>query len=325
MTWIYISIFVVSGIVSALAAVQLSKHADTISRLTNIGGVLAGTILLATATSLPELTTTISASLIGNADIAVGNGFGSVLFNIFMLFLLDIYFRNKRLFLNVSHSHIYTGVIGLLLCGVSAVSLALNLSLSFSIIGLTSIAIALIYTFGMWFISKVHKTPEDEDEQHFSENPSVRHSIKYFILYGIVILVFGSALSISGDAISQNTAISASAVGSILVAFATSIPDALGVFTALKLGNVNLAIGAILGSNVFNILVIAIGDIFYFDGNIWGGTSSDLVYVAIAGFILTALVMIIIKRDHARNSFTYVLPSLAAIITYLIAVGIIFM
>ncbi|MFB4165268.1 hypothetical protein ACE1TI_16020 [Alteribacillus sp. JSM 102045] len=91
-------------------------YADIISKQTKLGGMLAGTILLAVATSLPELTSTLSAAVIGNADIAVGNGIGSILFNIFVLFLLDLYFRKKRLFLGVSDNHVYTGIIALILC-----------------------------------------------------------------------------------------------------------------------------------------------------------------------------------------------------------------
>lgn len=324
MTWIYIIIFIISAIISAISAIKLSKHADTISKQTKLGGVLTGTILLAVATSLPELTATISASLIGSADIAVGNGLGSVLFNIFVLFVLDLHFRNKRLFLRVSDTHIYTGVIALLLCVITAAGLAMNASFSLLNIGMTSFIIAFIYGGGMWFISKTQKTDSvEKEETTFTTNSTVRQTVKKFILYAIVIFVFGSSLSLSGDAIAQNTGISASIIGSILVAFATSIPDAMGVYTALKLANVNMAIGTILGSNVFNILVIAIGDLFYFRGDIWQDTSNDLMYMSIVGFLLTALVMTIVKRDHTRNTFTYILPSSVAVVMYLIVIGFI--
>ncbi|MGM0847281.1 MAG: sodium:calcium antiporter [Bacillota bacterium] len=326
MTWIYISIFIISAFISALSAVQLSKHADTISKQTKLGGVLAGTILLAVATSLPELTTTVSASIIGNADIAVGNGLGSILFNTLVLFALDIYFRSKRLFLRVSHTHIYTGVIALLLCVVTAAGLIINSSFSVWNIGLTSFIVVIIYVGGMWFISKKQQEePASEKiETNISENSSIRPVIQKFILFSIAIFLFGSALSLSGDAISQSTGLSASFIGSFLVALATSLPDAMGVFMALRLGNVNMAIGAILGSNIFNILVIAIGDVFYFQGSIWQDTNNELIYISFVGFLLTALVMIIIKRDRTRNGFTYILPSLMAVVSYLIVIGIVF-
>ncbi|WP_223703401.1 sodium:calcium antiporter [Sutcliffiella deserti] len=325
MTWFYISIFIISAIVSAVSAIHLSRHADTISKQTRLGGFLAGTILLAVATSLPELTTTVSASIIGSADIAVGNGLGSILFNTLVLFALDIHFRKKRLFLQVAHTHIYTGVIALLLCVITAIGLTINFSYSVMNIGLTSFVVTTVYVAGMWFISKTQKKePSAEKAQtKLTENTSIRQAALKFVLFSIAIFVFGSALSLSGDAISKSTGISATIIGSFLVALATSLPDAMGVYMALKLGNVNMAIGAILGSNVFNILVIAIGDMFYFRGSIWQDTSDELAYISFVGFLLTALVMIIVKRDRTRNSFTYILPSLLAVASYLIVIGLV--
>ncbi|WP_158735991.1 sodium:calcium antiporter [Alteribacillus sp. YIM 98480] len=320
--------FIAAAIVSAISAIRLSKYADIISKETKIGGLLAGTILLAVATSLPELTTTISASIIGNADIAVGGGLGSILFNIFVLLVLDIFFRNKRLFLHVSDNHIYTGIIALLLCVVSATGLAVNLAFSIVSIGITSITVALIYLLGMWFISSKQNSNNGNTSAEKSSNISdtkiaINQAIRGFILFALVIFVSGSTLSLSGDAMAQNTGISASAVGSILIALATSIPDAMGVFMALKLANVNMAIGTILGSNLFNILVVAIGDIFYFKGSIWQDTSDEMMYLSFVGFFLTAIVMLIIKRDRTRNTFTYISPSMIAVVSYLIVIGFI--
>ncbi|WP_113928783.1 sodium:calcium antiporter [Bacillus sp. P14.5] len=326
MTWIYISIFFISAVISSLSAVHLSKHADTISKQTRMGGFLAGTILLAVATSLPELTTTVSASVIGSADIAAGNGLGSILFNTLVLFVLDIYFRKKRLFLRVSHTHIYTGVIALLLCVISAGGLLINHSFSVLNVGLTSFVVAIIYGGGMWLLSrtKLEEPSTEENGNKVSENTSIRMAVRKFILFSIAIFIFGSVLSLSGDAISRSTGLSATVVGSFLVALATSLPDAMGVFMALRLGNINMAIGAILGSNIFNILVVAIGDVFYFEGSIWQDTSNDIIYISFIGFVLTAIVMIIIKRDRTRNSFTYILPSLTAVVSYLLVMGFLF-
>ncbi|MFZ4453642.1 hypothetical protein [Salibacterium aidingense] len=106
------------------------------------------------ATSLPELTATISASIIGNADIAAGNGLGSIIFNLFFLFLLDIHFRNRRLFLHVSDHHLYTGVIGLLLCAVTSAGLILHYPLYLFGISIISVLVGFVYYGDMWYISK---------------------------------------------------------------------------------------------------------------------------------------------------------------------------
>ncbi|WP_281241110.1 sodium:calcium antiporter [Marinococcus luteus] len=314
--------FIISAAVSVFSAVKLSGYADIISRNTKIGGLLAGTILLAVATSLPELTATISASVIGNADIAVGNGLGSIIFNIFFLFLLDIYFRNKRLFLKVSDDHLYTAVIALLLCIVTAGGLMLHYPLSFFGISVISVLVVAIYTGGMLYISKKQKDTADEGKKASpDQNVNIRGTVIKFITFAAIIFVSGSALSISGDLMSSTTGISATAVGSILVATATSLPDAVSVFVALRLANVNMAIGTILGSNIFNVLVTAIGDVFYRGGSIWMDTSDQTTIIAVAGFVLTGLVMIIVKRDRTKNAFTYMMPSLVVVIGYMVMIA----
>ncbi|SFE58670.1 cation:H+ antiporter [Alteribacillus iranensis] len=296
-----------------------------------MGGLLAGTILLATATSLPELTITVSAGLIGNADIAVGNGLGSILFNIFILFVLDIYFRSQRLFLRVKHDHIYTGMIALILCILTVIGLSVHVSVSLFTMSLTSIAIVVTYIAGMRFVSK--KQQENIEPSSDSENPtkqsekkiSVQRAVIGFFLFSILIFFFGSVLSISGDVMADTTGISATTVGSIFASLATSIPDAMSVFMSLKLANVNMAIGTILGSNVFNLLVIAIADLVYVNGSIWLDTSDELMYVSLVGIILTIMVMVIIKRDHTRNRFTYLFPSIIAVTSYVAVVSFLFL
>ncbi|MFD2706737.1 sodium:calcium antiporter [Salibacterium lacus] len=315
------TIFIVSALISAFCAVRLSTYANLISQHTKIGGLVAGTMLLAAATSLPELTATVSAGIIGNADIAVGNGLGSIIFNIFFLFLLDVHFRHHRLFLNVSDHHLYTGVIGLLLCAITSGGMILHLPLSLFWISLISILVAMVYAAGMWYISqKQSVTSVPSTTSSGVETIHVPRTIQKFIFFAAVIFVSGSMLSISGDSMAGTTGISATAVGSILVATATSIPDAVSVYVALRLANVNLAVGTILGSNAFNVLMTAIGDLFYTNGSIWKNTSDQTIIIAVAGFVLTGIVMAIIKRDHTRNTLTYVVPSLIIVASYIVVI-----
>nr|WP_281270470.1 sodium:calcium antiporter [Saliterribacillus persicus] len=316
----------ISAIISAFSAVRLATYADYISTETKMGGFLAGTILLAVATSLPELTTTVSASIIGNANIAVGNGLGTIMFNIFILFILDIHFRKKRLFLRVSDDHLYTGLIALILCIISAVGLAVNFSFTVFNVSMTSLTVILVYFIGMRLTSKKQNSESALSKPEPKAKPkkmslNLKKAVTGFVLYGIIILVAGSALAISGDEMAKSTGLSGTLIGSILVAFTTSIPDAMSTFTALRLANINMALGTILGSNLFNVLVVAIGDGFYFDGSIWEATSDDIIFIALVNFFLTAIIMLIIKRDRTLNTFTYILPALLAVISYLAVVG----
>ncbi len=315
-------IFIVAAAISVLSAIRLATYADIISNKTKAGGLVVGTVLLAVATSLPELTATISAAVIDNADIAVGNGLGSITFNIFALFLFDLYFRKKRLFLKVSANHFYTGILGLTLCAIVILSLFLNFNQELLRIGLPSIAIAVVYLGGLWLISLKHQqeiSGEEVAQQSTSKTDfPVKTAITRFILFSLIVFVAGSSLSISGDVIAQSSGISASAVGSLLIAATTSLPDAVSVLVALRVANVNLAIGTILGSNIFNVFVIPIADIFYRNGSIWADASNQHISTAAAGFMLTLIVISILKRNNIKNTLTYITPSLIVVGGYLI-------
>ncbi|WP_077624067.1 sodium:calcium antiporter [Sediminibacillus massiliensis] len=316
----YIILFIISAAVSVYSAIKLSTYADIISKETKIGGMLAGTILLAVATSLPELTATGSAAVIGNADIAVGNGLGSIIFNIFVLFLLDIYFRRQQLFLRISDHHFLTGLLGLILLLLAGFALYWKPSFQIFGIGIMSISIAVAYFIGMGIISiKQNQNKQEEDEPASGEKKetgSIKRTLIRFGLFSVAIFVSGSGLSISGDLMAEATGISATAVGSLLIAAATSLPDAVGVYVALRVANIDLAIGAIMGSNLFNIFVITIADIFYREGSVWIDAEGGNISTIVTGMLLTLGIMLLIKRDRTRNAFTYVLPSVLAIIGY---------
>ncbi|SDI68959.1 cation:H+ antiporter [Alteribacillus bidgolensis] len=143
---------------------------------------------------------------------------------------------------------------------MTAAGLAVNLSFSILSIGVTSITIALIYFLGIWFISsKQNGNSTAKKTSNVTDTKiAINQAIRGFILFALVIFVSGSTLSLSGDAIAQNTGISASAVGSIFIALATSIPDAMGVFMALKLANVKLELFWVVIYLIFLSLLLEI-------------------------------------------------------------------
>ncbi|MDL4841154.1 sodium:calcium antiporter [Aquibacillus rhizosphaerae] len=313
--------FLVAACVSVFSAVKLSTYADVISKQTKMTGFVVGTMLLAVATSLPELTTTVSAAAIGNADIAVGNGLGSIIFNLFVIFAMDLLFYKKRIFLRGTENQIYPGILSVLLISLVFISLWINLNIEFLGIGVTSIIIVICYIGGMRLISqkqKVDNAPEKPQSLNNSGPWSLRRVVIRFCLFSLLILFSGSLLSISGDTIASTTGISSTAIGSFLVAAASSFPDAVSVFVALKVLNVNLAIGTILGSNLFNILVLCIGDVFYRPGSIWMEAEDKHMLTATIGILLTIIVMLIVKRKSSRFQLSYLAPSILVIFSYIV-------
>ncbi|MFB4165269.1 sodium:calcium antiporter [Alteribacillus sp. JSM 102045] len=171
-------------------------------------------------------------------------------------------------------------------------------------------------------MSKIHHKDLQQKEQtskvyEKKSGMSAKKAGIRFAVFAIVILGAGITLTLSGDAMSENTGISATVVGSFLIALTTSFPDAVSVFIALKAVNINLAIGTILGSNLFNVFSIPLSDIFYRPGSIWADADDQHILKAAAGFVLTTSVLLILKRDRTKNTLTYVFPSAIIVLGYL--------
>ncbi len=93
MPWV---IFALSAVVIVLAGTKLSKYGDQIAEYTGLGGLWIGVLLMAGATSLPEVLTTMSAAWINAPNLAAGDLFGAVMTNMLTLGLIDLFYRQKR-------------------------------------------------------------------------------------------------------------------------------------------------------------------------------------------------------------------------------------
>ncbi|MDG5472099.1 sodium:calcium antiporter [Jeotgalibacillus sp. ET6] len=326
--------FVLAAVVTIFAAMKLSTYADVISTKTGMGGLLVGTLLLAGATSLPEVTTSFSAVWIGNNDIAIGNLLGSNLFNVFIIACFDLYFRKKQLFLQASNDHLFTAGIGMLMTLLIMISLILRIDYTILGFGIDSLLIAAIYLAKILILGRLsqnrqtltqHEDPLLAKVDSSEKMMSLRYAVIGFIIAAIVIMGAGTMLSIMGDQIAVITGLGSSFIGSFLVAAATSFPEAVSVLVALRLKNINLAVGSILGSNIFNIFIIAGADAVYREGSIMSSVSSSHLTTAIGIFILSGILTYAILRKKAASGFKYMLPSLLAIVVYFVSSYLIFM
>ena len=320
--------FIFAALLTVFAAIKLSTYADTIGEKTSLGGMVVGTIFLAGATSLPEVTTSVSAIVLDSPDIAVGNVFGSNMFNLLIIASFDLYFRKQQIFKNAERSHIYTASIGLILAIVAILALSLKTPYSFLGIGVDIWILMVIYIVGMMFISYLSKKnpqqPVTEPEEYNMSAISLKRAIVGFIIAAIVIMGAGTLLTVTGDQIAVITGLGASFVGSFLIAATTSLPEAISVLVALQLRNYNLAIGSILGSNLFNILILGASDVFYRKGSIISAVSDVHQITAAAVGILSVVILYSLVRKSRESAFRYALPSLILVILYFISSYLIF-
>lgn len=330
-------VFGLAALVTILAAIELSNKADVLSGKTSLGGLLVGTVLLGGATSLPEVTTSLSSVLIENPDIAIGNMLGSNMFNLFIIACFDVYYRKNRLLQQANKGHLYTAGLGLILTTMTLIALIRKLDYVVLGMGIDSLLIAIVYGTGMYVISRISEgLPDNQlmapefDEKVIGNSKSkkptttIRKALITFFLAAVAIMIAGTLLSISGDIIAEKTGLGSTFIGSFLMAATTSLPEAVAVFVALRLRNINIAIGSILGSNIFNMLILMGTDIVYRQGPILSNVAHSHEITATTVTVLSVLVMISLMRKRVTSTFSYMMPSLLIMLGYLIASYLIF-
>ena len=284
----------------------LAKSADVIAFKTGLGRSFVGVVLLATATSLPELGTGVSAiTLLDEPDLALGDAFGSNLFNLLIIGLLDLYWRDGPVLTKVGPTAAIVGALGIAVIGIAALALLVHgatNSMSGWHIGPPSAALLAMFLLAMLLIYRSGQAEgQAEGGEEYESGSLAGAFLRYFVSAALVV---GAAvwLAYSGDRIAEEMGWEASFVGTQFLAFSTSLPELAASFAAIRLGAPELAIGNILGSNVFNMgFVLFLDDVAFADGAIWTVASDVHALTAVFAMFMTALVIVAITlRPRGR-------------------------
>lgn len=319
--------FIISALVIILAAINLSKNADIIAEKTGMGRAWVGALLLPIMTSLPEIVTSVQAVMIDNPDIALGNVFGSNMFNIAIIAVVDIVQGRGPILYYVSKSHILTASIGMLLIGLSCVSILA--SIDFAIpglgVGIDSLVLLLVFLGGLRLITRYERKNggRDEEEEQYQEK-SLAKAIVVFLVAGVLIILAGRQLAITADELSLVTGLGGTFIGSFMVAVTTSLPELVATITAVRLGAFDMAIGNIFGANVMNIFIIFVADIFYRSGGVLSAVSQDNLIVGLLAMCLMAIAVVGLIYRSGKSIFNLGLDSIGIVFLYFVGAVIIF-
>ncbi len=271
------------------AGTRLARYGDAIAEKTGVGGLWIGLILLAAITSVPELVIGISSvALVGLPDLAMGTLMGSCLFNLTLIALLDILYRKGSILSNVRRIHIASAAVGVVLIAVAGGTILWGEALAvvkLAWIGVPSIVIIIIYLVAvrqLFRFERRHPAPPESSLPKYGHIP-MRTVYFRFTLAALAVIGAGIWVSFVGDDIATATGWGASFVGSLFLAISTSMPELVVTIAALRLGATDMAVADILGSNMFNIAIIFVADLFYTEGSILSSVSnSHLITVAMA-------------------------------------------
>jgi len=311
---------------------HLSKNGDVIAEKTGVSASWVGLILLATATSLPELVTGLSAVTAADApDIAVGDVLGSAVFNLVILVLLDALYRRETLYSRAAQGHILSATLGGLLLAFAGFSLLLDqggFSPALGHVGLYTPLIVVIYLVSMRAVYQYEKRIlADYVEEQAERYPALtlRRAVIGYALAALCIVAAGSWLPFVAKDIADLMGWGQSFVGTLLVAAITSAPEAAVTLSALRLGAIDMAIANLLGSNLFNIVILAIDDIAFVRGPLLAAVSPSHALTALTAVMMSGLVSVgLIFRPRGRVMLGLTWISLGLFALYILNAWIIF-
>lgn len=293
--------FIVCATLIIGASAQLSKYADVIAEKTNLGRAWIGAILVAGVTSLPELASGVSAvAWLSAPNLAAGAVLGSCLFNLALIALMDLAYQPGRVLAKAQDVHILSAALGALLLGFVAMGVFIGPGLNgYGLVGVSvlSIALVIVYAVGGKLIAGLEKDRMNEVLQHEAKEGnyskiSAREAYVVFILSAIAVVGLGIWLSSIGDRLASSTGLSRSFVGNLFLATATSLPEIAASLAAIHLGAIDLAIGNVLGSNLFNITLFAVYDLADGQSNFWASLNNANGFAAVMTMMMTSVVII---------------------------------
>ena len=279
----------------------LSKYGDVIAEKTGLGRAWIGAILIAGVTSLPELASGISAVMWLNVpNLAAGAVLGSCLFNLALIAMIDLAYQPGRVLAQAQDVHILSAGLGVLMLGMVAMGVLVGPALNgLGIFGMSMLSIAILglYAIGGKMIAGLEKERmgevlEKEAVEGNYARISIRKTYIVFILSGLAVILLGVWLASIGDRLSATTGLSRSFVGNLFLALTTSLPEIAASLAAIRLGALDLAIGNVLGSNLFNIVLFFAYDLADGRSNFWASLTNANAFAAVMTMMMTGVVII---------------------------------
>lgn len=282
--------FGVCAALIALAGWRLSLYGDLIAEKTGLGGTWIGVVLLALVTSLPELATGVSAVAAANApNIAVGNVLGACVLNLAYLVVLDLVHRKESSYTRARQGQILSAGFGVFLLGFIGFSLLLAQRIDGRSLGHVGIYSPAIVVLNLLFMRVVFSYEKKQMAAYVEEaaerypHLTLRQAIVHFALV---------ALAVVGEDIAGLYDWNTSFVGALFIAAATSLPELAVTLSALRLGALDMAIGNLLGSNLFNRLILAVDDLFYWRGPLLSHVSATHAISVMSALTMTGAVIV---------------------------------
>lgn len=318
--------FVLGAAIVWWAGVRLPRYVAVLSDRTGWGQGLAGMVVLGGITSLPELATGTSAAALGAPLLSLNDILGSASLNLLLLAIADSAIGARPLTSVVARPiTLIQGVLGMMMFGVLGLAIGVG-EADFGLpVGLwaTLILVGVIMTLLIADRSEKHPRwqvtnppPDEFAEQDGADAMSDARMWLALVLLAAMILAGGMLLANAGEAIARKSDFGLAPVGFLLVAAATSLPEASAITGAMRAQRYQLAVGEIFGSNLFNLAIIFMIDLVAPGPPVLAQAGMFEMAAAMLALLLTGLFVVGLIERRDRTVLRMGEDSIAVIALY---------
>jgi cation:H+ antiporter len=321
-------LFLICALIIIFTGTKLTRYGDIIAEKTGLGRVWIGAALIPLATSLPEITSSSGAAWINAPNLAIGNIFGSIMFNILIIAIADFTHGSGPLLKEVTPGQILTAILGIFLCAIAALSMLLKSSFLLVGVGIDSLILIILYFAGIIVIFKYSKKTKPADVLGIPEKNYAAYSLSLtnikFLVAAIIIIFTAIKLAQISNSLADLTGWGTTFMGTIFLAIITSLPELVTALAAISIKAYDLAVGIVLGANILNMTIPFFSDIFYDGPPILSVVSPQHIISALISIILTSIVIASVVYKPKRTVFSLEMAAWLILLVYFLGIFLIF-
>lgn len=287
----------------------LSRYGDIIAEKTGLGGAWVGMILMATVTSLPELVTGIGAvAVFDTPDIAAGDVLGACVINFLIIALLDL-LEKEPISGRIHEGHILSASFVIILGSIVLVSIFVGgRAGQIGWISPSSLIILFLYPIGMRLIFFHERRRFAAYAKKMAqvlkyEKVTIRQAVNGYAFYAGIVLIAALWLPSIGDKLATATGLGQTFVGSVFIALSTTLPEISLSLAAVRIGASDMAVGNLLGSNMFNIALLGLDDFLYAKAPFFSVIEKTHIVTAVSVILMSAVVIAGISYRAKKKLF----------------------
>ncbi len=297
-------LLIVGYLAVALAVVALSvkasEYIDMLDSRTSLSGAFLGGVLLSAVTSLPELFTSISATLmLDEAGLCIGNILGSNLFNSAAFAAVGFAFAAGFARAKFARGNRIVAAVVVAIYAAMILNWFNILNFEILTVNVLTLVVVVLYTFGVRYLAGGDSSQKETEVSEGESALSIRAIVVRFVAVALGIVATSIVMTYMTDALAVRYNIGKGLAGALFLGVATSLPELSATVSLYRMRNYDVAAGNIVGSNLFNFVILCVVDVVSLRTRIYDYADPKIEHLLTFG-LLSAIVMLPLMRTKSR-------------------------